>query len=134
MLAAKEQILICGSTADEEMAARVLEARERILPPIRERISAHLVIVRDWFASQDVFEWVEPKAGVVGMPRLRDPEGVDLDRFYRDLLSEQGTYVGPGHWFDQPRSSFRLGFGWPTTAELERGLAGLLAATASARS
>jgi aspartate/methionine/tyrosine aminotransferase len=128
LLAAKEQILICGSTADEEMAARVLEVRDRILPPIRQRIESHLGIVRDWFGSQDIFEWVEPRAGVVGMPRFRDPDAVDPDRFYRDLLAEHGTYDGPGHWFDQPRSCFRLGFGWPETEELRRGLAGLLAA------
>ena len=128
LLAAKEQILICGSAMDEEMAARVLEARERILPPIREKVGRHLGIVREWISGQDVFEWVEPRAGVVGMPRFRDPDSVDPDRFYRDLLAEHGTYVGPGHWFDQPRTAFRLGFAWPETEELERGLAGLFAA------
>jgi len=133
LLAAKEQILICGSTIDEEMAARVLEARDRVLPPIRATIDERLAIVREWMASQEVFEWVEPAAGVVGMPRLREPEAYDVERFYRDLLSEQGTYVGPGHWFDQPRSCFRLGYGWPETDELRRGLAGLLAAAAGAQ-
>ena len=133
LLAAKEQILICGSTIDETMAARILAARARILPPVRETIARHLGIVRDWIGSQDVFEWVEPQAGVVGMPRFRDPESVDLDRFYRDLLAEHGTYVGPGHWFDQERSCFRLGFGWPPTEELRRGLDALLGAAAGAR-
>jgi aspartate/methionine/tyrosine aminotransferase len=128
LLAAKEQILICGAAVDEEMAARVLAERERILPSIRARIDEHLRIVSEWFESQDVFEWVEPRAGVVGLPRFRDPAGIDLDCFYRDLLEQHGTYVGPGHWFDQPRSSFRLGFGWPETDDLRRGLAGLLAA------
>ncbi|MCB0866361.1 MAG: pyridoxal phosphate-dependent aminotransferase [Solirubrobacterales bacterium] len=135
LLAAKEQILICGSTADEEMAARVLEAKDRILPPIRAKIDEHLGIVRGWLAAddvRDVFEWVEPRAGVVGIPRLRDPDVIDIDRFYKTLLENHGTYVGPGHWFDQPRSSFRLGFGWPTTDELHKGLAGLLAAAADA--
>ena len=132
LLAAKEQILICGSAIDEEMAARVLETRKRILPPIRERIDEHLVIVAEWMSGQSVFEWVQPAAGVVGMPRFRDPESVDLDRFYDALLSEQGTYVGPGHWFDQPRSCFRLGYGWPETDELRRGLDGLSAAAATA--
>ena len=136
LLAAKEQILICGSAADEEMAARVLEAKDRILPPIQARIDEHLGIVREWMATEaaDVFEWVEPKAGVVGMPRFRDPESVDIDRFYETLLADHGTYVGPGHWFGQPRSCFRLGFGWPTTDELHSGLAGLLAAAADAGS
>ena len=29
---------------------------------------------------------------------------------------------GPGHWFEQPRTYFRLGYGWPTLAELREGL------------
>jgi aspartate/methionine/tyrosine aminotransferase len=130
LLAAKEQILICGSTTDEEMAFRVLAERERILPPIRDKVARHLGIVRDWIGGQDTFEWIEPRAGVVGFPRAIAP--LDEDRFYDALLREHGTYVGPGHWFGQPRSSFRLGFAWPTTDELERGLAGLLAAAADA--
>ena len=135
LLAAKEQILICGSTIDEEMAARVLAARERILPPIREPIAEHLGIVRDWIARQDVFEWVEPRAGVVGMPRFRDPGRVRRRPLLRrSLLDDHGTYVGPGHWFDQPRTCFRLGYGWPQTDELRRGLDALLAAAADARS
>ncbi len=133
LLAAKEQILICGSAIDEEMAARVLSARDRILPPIREQIAEHLGIVREWVAGQDVFEWVEPQAGVVGMPRLREPDAHDIDRFYEALLADHGTYVGPGHWFDQPRSCFRLGYGRPETDELRRRLDGLLAAAADAR-
>ncbi|MCW2991419.1 MAG: aspartate aminotransferase [Solirubrobacterales bacterium] len=133
LLAAKEQILLAGATIDEEMAARVLEARPRILPVVRAKIAAHLEIVRAWIAGQDVFEWVEPRAGVVGFVRFRDDVAVDVDRFYASLLSEHGTYVGPGHWFDQDRRSFRLGFAWPATDELERGLAGLLAAARRAR-
>jgi len=131
LLAAKEQILICGSALDEEMAARVLEARDRILPRIRDRVGEHLAIVRDWFASQDVFEWVEPRAGVVCMPRFRAEVEVDVDRFYADLLDEHGTYVGAGHWFDQDRRSFRVGFAWPETEELRRGLDALLGTATS---
>ncbi len=110
------------------MAARALEARPRILPAIRDKVAAHLGIVRDWIGAQETFEWVEPSAGVVCMPRFRDTFEVDLDHFYDDLLTEHGTYVGPGHWFDQGRRSFRLGFAWPQADELRRGLAGLLAA------
>jgi aspartate/methionine/tyrosine aminotransferase len=128
LLAAKEQILLAGATIDEELAARVLEARPRLLPVIRDKVERHLAIVRDWMAAQDVFEWVEPRAGVVGFVRFRAEVDVDVDRFYESLLADHGTYVGPGHWFDQDRRSFRLGFAWPGTDELERGLAGLLAA------
>ena len=128
LLAAKEQILICGATLDEEIAALVLEARARILPPIREKIARHLEIVRGWIAAQAAFEWVEPRAGVVCFPRIRAESSFDPDRFYDSLLREHGTYVGPGHWFGQDRRAFRLGFAWPETDELERGLAGLEAA------
>jgi aspartate/methionine/tyrosine aminotransferase len=128
LLAAKEQILLAGATIDEELAARVLESRSRLLPVIREKVERHLAIVREWIAGQDVFEWVEPRAGVVGFVRFRDAIEVDVDAFYDSLLRDHGTYVGPGHWFDQDRRSFRLGFAWPETDELERGLAGLLAA------
>ena len=130
LLAAKEQILLAGATIDEELAARVLEARPRLLPAIRGKVERHLGIVRDWMAAQDVFEWVEPRAGVVGFVRFRDGVEADVDEFYAALLRDHGTYVGPGHWFDQDRRGFRLGFAWPETDELQRGLAGLLAAAA----
>jgi DNA-binding transcriptional MocR family regulator len=45
--------------------------------------------------------------------------------FYRRLLETQGTYVGPGHWFEMSDSFFRLGYGWPTRQELEAGLAAI---------
>jgi aspartate/methionine/tyrosine aminotransferase len=132
LLAAKEQILLAGATIDEELAARVLEARPRLLPVIRDKVGRHLEIVRNWIRGNQVFEWVEPRAGVVGFVRFRPAVEVDVDRFYDSLLADHGTYVGPGHWFDQDRRSFRLGFAWPETAELERGLDGLLKAAAGA--
>jgi aspartate/methionine/tyrosine aminotransferase len=132
LLAAKEQVLICGATLDEAIAARVLEAKDRLLPPIRERIAEHLQVVRDWIAGDGAFEWVEPSGGVVGFPWLVD-EGVDVERFYAVLNGDLATYVGPGHWFEQDRRFFRLGFGWPTTEELQRGLANLSAAAVAAR-
>jgi DNA-binding transcriptional MocR family regulator len=104
----------------------VLEARPRLLPVIREKVERHLEIVRTWMAGQELFEWVEPRGGVVGFVRFRPDVEVDVDRFYDSLLREHGTYVGPGHWFEQDRRSFRLGFAWPETDELERGLAALL--------
>ena len=73
-----------------------------------------------------------PSGGCVGLVRFRDDVAVDAERFHRDLLADHGTYVGPGHWFGQDRRAYRLGFAWPETDELERGLAGLDAAAAAA--
>ena len=133
-LAAKEQIFICGAVLEEELAARVLEQRSRVLSPIQDKTQRHLALVRDWIDGHELFEWVEPAAGVVGFPRLRPEREIDVDRFYRALLEEHGTYVGPGRWFDQDPRFFRLGFAWPTQEELERGLEGLDLAAAGARS
>jgi DNA-binding transcriptional MocR family regulator len=66
---------------------------------------------------------VEPRGGVVGFPWIRPEARVDPDTFHRALVERLATAVGPGHWFEQPRSFFRLGFGWPPPAELAEGLA-----------
>jgi aspartate/methionine/tyrosine aminotransferase len=132
-LAAKEQIFISGAVLDEELAARVLERRTSILPLVHDKVREHLATVDEWLVAGDTFEWVEPRAGVVCFPRIRSDVDVDVDRFYRILLDEYGTYVGAGHWFDQDRRYFRLGFAWPTHAELVRGLESLELAAANSR-
>jgi aspartate/methionine/tyrosine aminotransferase len=128
LLAAKEQMFICGATLDEAIAGRVLADRERILAPILDDVRTRLGIVRDWLAGQQTFEWIEPQGGVVGLVRFRSDVAVDTSRFYELLLAKHGTYVGPGHWFEVDDRHFRLGFGWPTEAELHAGLAALTAA------
>ena len=129
-LAAKEQMLICGSTIDEAIAAHVLGQRDRIWPLIRAQIDSQFAIVKSWIAGHTGVEWVEPGGGVVGFPRLS--EHVDVERFYRSLTDDHATMVGPGHWFDQSRRHFRLGYGWPTADELQAGLAAVDAAIATA--
>ena len=131
-LAAKEQILITNSVVDEAIAEVALARRSERLPRIMTGVAAGFETVRGWLADQDLFEWVEPRGGVVGFPRFRSDVQVDLDAFYRILLERHGTIVGPGHWFGQPRRYFRLGYGWPTGTELEQGLAALLASAVEA--
>jgi aspartate/methionine/tyrosine aminotransferase len=132
-LAAKEQILITNSVVDEAIAEVAMARRAARLTTIRAGIAAALDQTRTWLAGQDVFEWIEPQGGVVGFPRFRSDLEVDVDRFYRVLLDDHGTVVGPGHWFDQSRRHFRLGYGWPTLDELAGGLVALSAAAAGAR-
>jgi aspartate/methionine/tyrosine aminotransferase len=133
LLAAKEQMVICGATLDEAIAGRVVADRDRILPPILDGVRTHLGLVQDWMAGQDVFEWVEPAGGVVGLVRFRPEVAVDAERFHRVLLEDHGTYVGPGHWFEVDDRHFRLGFGWPTTDQLQAGLAALTKAADQTR-
>jgi DNA-binding transcriptional MocR family regulator len=132
LLAAKEQMVICGATIDEAIAGRVLAERARILPPILEDVRARLGIVRNWMRGQHIFEWVEPSGGVVGLVRFAPDVVADTDRFYDILLKEHGTYVGPGHWFELDDRHFRLGFGWPSESELRAGLTACSTAAATA--
>jgi aspartate/methionine/tyrosine aminotransferase len=131
-LAAKEQILITNSVVDEAIAEVALARRPERMPLILGGIAAALGTVRGWMANQDLFEWVEPRGGVVGFPRFTAATAVDVDRFYRLLLERHGTVVGPGHWFEQPDRAFRLGYGWPTPVDLEQGLAALASAAVDA--
>ena len=126
LLAAKEQVVICGATIDEAIAGQVLADRDRVLPPILERLRAHLDITARWIDGESRMEWVEPGGGAVCFPRI--VAEVDIDRFHDVLLTEHRTYVGPGHWFTDDRRHVRIGYGWPTTDELERGLANVSAA------
>jgi aspartate/methionine/tyrosine aminotransferase len=129
-LAAKEQILISGSLVDETIALAALRRRPAWLPEIRARIDEAFRVTESWLAGNPRFEWVPPRGGVVGFPRIR-PEVVtalDVDRFYERLFEDFGTIVGPGHWFEQPRTQFRLGYGWPGLEELRGGLVALDAA------
>lgn len=122
-LAAKEQIGICGSVVDEAIAARALAQREEWLAELRPLIAARLQVVRDWIAGEELMEWVEPDGGVVCFPRIRPDVPVDVNEFYRVLGEMHGTYVGPGHWFEQDRRQMRIGYAWPLPDELEGGLA-----------
>ncbi len=127
-LAASEQISICGSVMDEWVAEQVMERRGAILGPRLAEMRRRLARVADWMADEDRLEWVKPSGGVVCFPRMiAEPSG-GTDAFYRRLLDEQGAYVGPGHWFERPDRYFRLGYGWPTTDELDAGLAAISAA------
>ncbi len=127
-LAAKEQIGICGSVVDEAIALAALRNRDPWLSRGAADNRERLGIVREWLAQETRIEWIEPAGGVVCFPRLRVPGHFDTARFYRSLLENHGTYVGQGHWFEMPDEYLRIGFGWPTHAQLRGGLAGISAA------
>ncbi|MCX6372520.1 MAG: pyridoxal phosphate-dependent aminotransferase [Actinobacteria bacterium] len=122
-LAAKEQIGICGSVVDEEIAARAFAQRETWLPQINGFIRRRFEVVSSWMASEELMEWVEPLGGCVCFPRIKPDVPVDVDEFYRALNDRHGAYVGPGHWFEQSRRHMRIGYAWPLADELEGGLA-----------
>ncbi len=124
-LAAKEQIFIGTSLVDEEIAYRAVLAKTKFMPRIREHIARNFNVVKAWAKASPNIEWVEPQGGCVCFPRVKTGVVKDWDAFYKRLLLEHGTYVGPGHWFDMPKNYMRIGYGWITADVLEGGLAGI---------
>lgn len=124
-LAAKEQMVITGAVIDEEIGYRVYRRRSEELPAIARAVATGKQAVASWITRETRMEWVEPGGGVVAFPRIRPEVTLDVPRFYARLNSEFRTWVGPGHWFEQDDRYMRIGFGWPTPAELEDGLANI---------
>lgn len=135
LLAAKEQIFICGSVLDEEVARQVMGQRDALLSRMRMKVQASYVTIAKFLAESRDFEWVPPQGGVVGFVRMKEPVAArtDLDRFYTVLLERYKTLVGPGHWFEQPRHYMRIGYGWPEEKALRAGLDALVHALGDSR-
>ena len=133
-LAAKEQIGICGSVVDEEIATRAFAQRDAWLPQINASIRRRFEVVSSWMAGEELMEWVEPRGGCVCFPRIKPDVPVDVDEFYRTLNDRHGAYVGPGHWFEQSRRHMRVGYAWPLPDELEGGLAAISSSVRAALS
>ncbi len=123
-LAAKEQISICGSVLHEWIGESILTHRSVFLDATLKKMHHRRRIVEDWMADEGRLEWVRPAGGVVCFPRMRATPPGGTDAFYKRLM-ENGTYVGPGHWFEMPDTYFRLGYGWSSESELELGLKGI---------
>ncbi|TQV93793.1 aspartate aminotransferase [Cordyceps javanica] len=121
-LAAKEQISITVGVLDEYVAEQIMERCDSILDPIIQEMKRRLDIVGAWVDSEDLIEWVRPNGGVMGFMRMTKEPAGGTEAFYERLLAEHGTYVGPGRWFEWPDTYFRLGYGWPTSESLEKGL------------
>jgi aspartate/methionine/tyrosine aminotransferase len=121
-LAAKEQIFLCNSVVDEEIAWRFLLKKESFLPAIRAHVQVNFSLLENWISSTPELEWIKPEGGVVCFPRIISGSGIDINKFYISLNQKYSTYAGPGHWFETSRRYMRLGFGWPKKKEFEQGL------------
>jgi aspartate/methionine/tyrosine aminotransferase len=121
-LAAKEQIFLCNSVIDEEIAFQYLSQKEKAFTAIKDRIHQNHQILLDWFESESRMEVVLPHGGVVCFPRIKNGENIDMKKFYHLLNTKYQTFVGPGHWFEMPEYYMRIGFGWPLKEELTQGL------------
>ena len=107
----KDYTTICSSAPSEILAIIALRARETVLERSRAIVAANLERLDDFFGDwADRFEWVRPRAGSIGFPRLTVP-GVRIDDWAAQLVEAEGVLLLPGSQFGYPGNHFRLGFG-----------------------
>ncbi len=121
-LAGKEQIHICNSVVDEEICYQYLQKKEAYFKAVQKEVAYCFTTLESWIENHAYLQWVKPSGGVVCFPKFKDEVNVDIEKFYKTLLEKYKTYVGPGHWFEQNKRSFRLGFGWETREAFVKGL------------
>lgn len=121
-LAAKEQVHICNSVIDEEICYQYLQKKDAYFIAIKQEVQYCFKQLEAWITNHPYLEWIKPSGGVVCFPRFKQQVNIDIEKFYATLLQKYKTYVGPGHWFEQSKKSFRLGFGWETREAFVKGL------------
>ena len=130
-LAAKELIHISNSVVDEEICYQYLLKKEKYFTSILQDAKTNFNLLKKWMDNHIHLEWIEPSGGVICFPRFKKEIKIDVEKFYKILLEEYKTYVGAGHWFEQSKRNFRLGFGWEKQKGFEKGLANIDKAIAS---
>jgi aspartate/methionine/tyrosine aminotransferase len=112
VLAVREQVTITNGALSETIAAAVLTRRDEFLDRARAHVEANLRIATEWMAGQPLLEWVPPRGGVVGLPRITDMgAGRDPEALFVDLAERREVFVVPGRCFELDNRFFRLGFG-----------------------
>jgi aspartate/methionine/tyrosine aminotransferase len=117
----REYLSSSNSAPSEILALIALRARETVLARSRRLLTENLATLDGFFDRwEGVFEWVRPRAGCVGFPRLLG--GMRVESLAGRLVAEEGVLIIPGSVYDVPGNHFRLGFG---RLDLPVALAGL---------
>jgi aspartate/methionine/tyrosine aminotransferase len=107
----KDYTTICSSAPSEILSIIALRARDSVLARSRAIVSANVERLDGFFDDwPDRFEWVRPRAGSIGFPRLTVP-GVRIDDWAAELVEAEGVLLLPGSQFGHPGNHFRIGFG-----------------------
>lgn len=122
-LAAKELIFICNSLVDEVIGSKFFtDTRTQFLAEINNHVSNNYQILEDFMNSNEFLQWIKPKGGCICFPWIKDEIKLDIEQFYILLKETYKTFVAPGHWFEVDRRFLRIGFGYPSKEELNKGL------------
>jgi aspartate/methionine/tyrosine aminotransferase len=100
---------ICSSAPSELLVALALRHAERLVSESRELVLENLPLIASFLARHgELLEWVAPKAGPIGFPRVLD--GREVMRWCEQTAERAGVLLLPGTVYDEPRH-IRLGFG-----------------------
>ena len=127
VLAVREHISITNSVVGEEIAVRVLEKSDDYITSARDHALKNFKLVKKWMDNQDKLEWIEPEAGVVSLPRIKENIKIDPEELWRLLVEKYKTFIIPGRCFEMDNRHFRLGYG-AGYDEIKIGLKNLTAA------
>lgn len=106
----KDYTTICSSAPSEILSLVALRAKEKIVANHLVRIKRNLGLLDGFFNDyKDKFEWVRPKAGTIGFPKLK--ADVDSLEFCQKVVKEANIMVLPSTVYDYDNNHFRLGFG-----------------------
>lgn len=106
----KDYTTICSSAPSEILSIIALRAKEKIIDKHLTRIKRNLRLLDDFLEEfKDRFEWVRPRAGTIGFPRLKGD--VDSLGFCQDVVKEANIMLLPSTVYDYDNKHFRLGFG-----------------------
>ena len=121
LAAFKDYTTICNSAPSEVLALIALRARERVLARNRAIVEANLPHLDGFFERwAGVFEWVRPRGGSIGFPRLVADRPIDA--FAEELVRETGVLTLPGTLFADAGNHFRVGYGRTNLPEALRRL------------
>jgi aspartate/methionine/tyrosine aminotransferase len=85
-LAAKEMIYISNSALDEEVALQFLRQKKEFEKRIVAKCVQNFERLKKWLRDEDHLECILPEGGVVCFPWFKNPDTIDLNKFYRVLM------------------------------------------------
>jgi aspartate/methionine/tyrosine aminotransferase len=109
----KNYMAVCNSAVSEFHAVTALRNKEAIASSRRRICLSNMVLLDEFFEEYaDLFEWVRPKSGCVGFPRLKSE--LSVEEFAQQLVDGPGVLVMPASVLGFDGNFFRIGFGRTT--------------------
>jgi aspartate/methionine/tyrosine aminotransferase len=100
---------ICSSAPSELLVALALRHGDALVGRSRELVVSNLPLLDEFIdRRRELFEWVRPRAGPIGFPRVAGD--FDVEAWCEETASKAGVLLLPGAVYAQPRH-VRFGFG-----------------------